>query len=89
MRKTFAILFILFSLYSCKISVSSKRPSSCSEFTNKNNVNLIVITQDNGETYEYEKINIDSHMFYFRSWHAKYGNGSDLVHNPNCPCKNN
>lgn len=39
--------------------------------------------------FNYKKIIIENHEYYFRYWCTKMERGSDLIHNPNCStCKN-
>lgn len=85
MKKIFFILFSILLFTSCE---DLRTPSSINEeMTNKSNYNYIRIIS-NDENYDYEKIKLNGHDFFFRRWGTKYGNGSDLVHNPDCiKCK--
>lgn len=81
-----SIVKILFILFVCCIFIS------CEEHTEKPKVSTTeeTIFIKNGYTgYEYKKIIIEDHEYYFRSWPTRNGAGSNLVHNPNCStCKN-
>lgn len=89
MKKLFFILtaFITIALVSC--CPSENMDECCDDVTdirNSDNVEYILIKD--WTEFRYEKIVIEGHDYYFRGWPTRSGNGSDLVHNPNCrQCK--
>jgi hypothetical protein len=51
--------------------------------------NECITIKDGWNTYNYKKVIIEDHEYYFRIWATRNGAGSDLVHNPNCSTCNN
>lgn len=51
--------------------------------------NECITIKDGWNTYNYKKVMIENHEYYFRTWKTKIGFGSDLVHNLNCSTCNN
>lgn len=84
MKKIFILLAIgLLSLVSCMCP--NKNDEKCNETVDIGNCNDIEhVTINDYYHYNYKKIVLEGHDYYFRSWATRGGHGSDLVHNPNC-----
>ena len=84
-------IFILLSL--CIVFLTScvcEEEGNCNETIDVYNTGEFEYVKIKGAMYEYnyKKIVVEGHDYYFREWATKYGHGSDLVHNPNCKaCK--
>jgi len=86
MKKLILLFISIFLFISCTINSVHKPKVENPEVKITDNV---ISIKSGSRYYDYEKIKIDNHDFYFRTWSTKYGCGSDLVHNPNCKsCKN-
>jgi len=55
--------------------------STSSEYSG-NTINITYNHSDESYELKYQKINIDNHDFWIRTWATKYGTGSDLKHFP-------
>lgn len=82
MRKLFILMTIgLLSITSCECPDGKK----CNETVDIENCNDIEnVTIKYFYQYNYKKIVLEGHDYYFRGWTTRGGHGSDLVHNPNC-----
>ena len=79
-------LFIFLIVFISCILISCEEPNYQNVRTiNIDNKEYIVIGDDDFG-YKYQKIKVENHDFYFRRWKTRNGEGSDLVHNPNCWC---
>lgn len=82
MKKIFLTIICLLLLVACTVD----NPANCNEtidVDNDNNVEYVEI-KSYFNNYQYRKIVVEGHDYYFRGWHTRGGHGSDLVHNPNC-----
>lgn len=77
MRKLLYILFGLVLFISC--DKDEREPTE--KVRTSSNTESVAI-----DGKKYYKIELEGHQFYFRSWSTYNGNGSDLVHDPNCWC---
>ncbi len=85
MKKLILLFISIFWFTSCTIKAVHEPEVKNPEVKTSDNV---ISIKSGSIYYDYEKIKIDNHDFYFRTWSTKYGYGSDLVHNPSCSyCK--
>lgn len=86
MKKIFILLSLCIAfLASCKC----EHRGDCNEVvdTKQDDMDYISIRAYMYD-YNYYKIVLEGHDYYFRCWATRIGYGSDLVHNPNCKvCK--
>ena len=81
-------IFILLSLCIITFLTSCVREQegNCNETIDVYNTGEVEYVKIKGAfcDYNYKKIVVEGHDYYFREWTTKNDYGSDLVHNPNC-----
>ena len=74
LKNLLSILFVLITLSSCI-------------YDNNNETDIPEYIKV--KSHKYEKIKIEGHDYFYRSWRTRGGCGTDIEHNPECDkCKN-
>ena len=85
MKKIFLFFVTSLFLISCHHVDPNKdykvHMSTSSEYSG-NTINITYNNSDESYELKYQKIKIDNHDFWIRTWETKYGTGSDLKHFP-------